>query len=769
MITLKNVKKVFKSNKNKISAIDDTTLSFDNNGLVALLGPSGCGKTTLLNAIGGLDKIDKGQIYINDKLYKSMSDIDKIRSLNIGYIFQDYKLVKNLSVYDNVAIVLKIMGIKDKTEIKQRVEYVLEKVGMLRYKKRPCFMLSGGEQQRVSIARALVKNPDIILADEPTGNLDSKNSLEIMKIISSISKTRLIILVTHEQNLAKFYSNRIIEIKDGKVINDYLNSHNDSLDYEIDNNIYLKDYKLSQVKNDVYDINLYNNSDNIKMDIVIRNGNIYIKSEQKIEVVDEHSSIEFINDNYKKINKEAIEDYNFEVREIENKKYVSIFNVLNIFTNGFKKVFKFSLIKKILLAGFFFAAMFIMFSISSMFGIFTHADSEFIEHDRNYVIVDTVNLDKTQYEEYLNIPGVEYIIPGNSQGVFSLKINSIHQINTTIYLGGSITADADLDVIYGNKITSDNEVVVDQMIINALLENAEYINNGILKAEDFIGLQLYDNILNKYTIVGIADTNNPNIYVHKDNINNIINTANLETSYFLDYTKYDIDLVEGRYPNENEIIVNVNNKNNYDFNENIANTEYKVVGYYEGDITAMLTDEFTILKYLVNEHNELSINTSDKEAVVNKIGVNAKDSYEYSKDKYEESLARTTSVILAISLIVLSISLIEIFLMIRSSFLSRVKEVGIYRAIGIKKTDIYKMFLGEIFAITTLVSVPGIIFMAYILINLPYVETIFEVNTFIVTLSIITVYLFNIVIGLLPVYSTMIKTPAYILSRNDVE
>ena len=200
MLELKKVNKYFnRHKKNELHVINNTSLTIKDNGLVALLGPSGCGKTTLLNAIGGLDKVKKGSIYINGEKVNSRlsSKVDRIRNISVGYIFQDYKLIENLSVYDNVAIVLKMLGIKDKQEIKLRVEYVLEKVGMLRYKKRPASMLSGGQQQRVGIARAIVKDPDIILADEPTGNLDSKNSLEIMNIIKAISKDRLVLLVTH--------------------------------------------------------------------------------------------------------------------------------------------------------------------------------------------------------------------------------------------------------------------------------------------------------------------------------------------------------------------------------------------------------------------------------------------------------------------------------------------------------------------------------------------------------------------------------------------
>ncbi len=240
MIKLEKIDKYFnRFKKNKIHVIDNTSLEFEDTGLVALLGPSGSGKTTLLNVIGGLDKVRKGNIYINDKKItkRFQGYVDKVRNLNIGYIFQDYKLVEDKSVFDNVAIVLKMIGIKDKKEIEKRVLYVLDKVGMLRYKKRPCSMLSGGERQRVGIARAIVKNPSIIIADEPTGNLDSKNSVEIMNIIKAISKDKLVILVTHETNLAKFYASRIIELEDGKVTSDYINKNEADLDYEIGNTL----------------------------------------------------------------------------------------------------------------------------------------------------------------------------------------------------------------------------------------------------------------------------------------------------------------------------------------------------------------------------------------------------------------------------------------------------------------------------------------------------------------------------------------------------
>ena len=225
MVRLENVNKYFnRRKKNEIHVINDTSLNMENKGLIALLGPSGCGKTTLLNVIGGLDKVNGGRVYINGEKItgRRAGKVDKIRNLNVGYIFQNYNLVDNMTVFDNVAIALKMVGVKDKKEIEEKVNYVLEKVGMYRYRNRYADMLSGGERQRVGIARAIVKNPAIVIADEPTGNLDSKNTLEVMNIIKAISEDKLVILVTHEEQLADFYASRIIRILDGRVVSDVI-------------------------------------------------------------------------------------------------------------------------------------------------------------------------------------------------------------------------------------------------------------------------------------------------------------------------------------------------------------------------------------------------------------------------------------------------------------------------------------------------------------------------------------------------------------------
>ena len=404
MVRLESVNKYFnKHKKNQIHVIDNTSLEMEQTGLVALLGPSGCGKTTLLNAIGGLDKVHNGNIYINGEKItgRTAGKIDKIRTLNVGYIFQNYNLVENMTVFDNVAIALKMTGVKNQKEIEEKVNYVLEKVGMYRYRNRYADMLSGGERQRVGIARAIVKNPSIIIADEPTGNLDSRNTIEVMNIIRSISQDKLVILVTHEEKLAEFYASRIIRLKDGKIVSDEENIHDDNLDYRMDNKVYLKDIKdHKRLKSDLFDIDFYNDSQiPIKLNIVVKNGNIYIETKDvhdRVELVDPQSSVELIDDHYRELTKEDSLDNGFDLEKLAvngKRKYTSIINPVNMITKGFRKVGQYSLIKKILLLGFMASAIFITYAVGNIFGVTNITDNEFVKADKSYLtVVDMIIL-----------------------------------------------------------------------------------------------------------------------------------------------------------------------------------------------------------------------------------------------------------------------------------------------------------------------------------------------------------------------------------------
>ena len=208
MIKITNLNKYFYHRKNnEIHVINNTSFEFPKTGLVTIVGESGSGKTTLMNVIGGLDDFYSGTIEIDELQIKKYSSkkMDRIRNEKIGYVFQNYLLLSGRTVYDNLRLQLNMYDISDE-EKNERIDYVLKAVGMLKYKKKNVTELSGGQQQRVAIARALIKSPSLILADEPTGNLDEKNTIQIMNIIKKISKNTLVILVSHEMAIASSYS-----------------------------------------------------------------------------------------------------------------------------------------------------------------------------------------------------------------------------------------------------------------------------------------------------------------------------------------------------------------------------------------------------------------------------------------------------------------------------------------------------------------------------------------------------------------------------------
>ena len=203
------------------TALDGVSLTLRDNEFVAILGPSGSGKTTLLNVIGGLDRYDSGDLIINGISTKKYSDRDwdSYRNHTVGFVFQSYNLIPHQTVLSNVELALTISGIS-RAERKKRAAQALTDVGLGdQLHKRPNQM-SGGQMQRVAIARALVNNPDILLADEPTGALDSETSVQVMELLKEVSKDRLVVMVTHNPELAEEYANRIVRVRDGRVIDD---------------------------------------------------------------------------------------------------------------------------------------------------------------------------------------------------------------------------------------------------------------------------------------------------------------------------------------------------------------------------------------------------------------------------------------------------------------------------------------------------------------------------------------------------------------------
>ena len=221
MLNLVDIEKTYKMGELETHALKGINLEFRKSEFVSILGPSGCGKTTLLNIIGGLDKYTTGDLVINNKSTKEYKDKDwdTYRNHSIGFVFQSYNLIQHQTVLENVELALTLSGVS-KEERRKRATSVLKKVGLGDKLKNKPNQLSGGQMQRVAIARALVNDPEIILADEPTGALDTESSVQIMELLKDISKDKLIVMVTHNPELAEKYSTRIVKLLDGKVISD---------------------------------------------------------------------------------------------------------------------------------------------------------------------------------------------------------------------------------------------------------------------------------------------------------------------------------------------------------------------------------------------------------------------------------------------------------------------------------------------------------------------------------------------------------------------
>ena len=484
----------------------------------------------------------------------------------------------------------------------------------------------------------------------------------------------------------------------------------------------------------------------------------------------------------------------------------------------------YTVLKKILLIGFFISAMFILYSVSNIFGVLDIKDSKFVTKNKEYIDAKTGKLDVDKVLEIEKNEDISYVLPGNSKVTLIYQYNDYYQ-STMVgdrFIGSlsSINLINKNDLIYGEMPKELNDIVVDKIVIENMLKTNNGKNVGIYKIEDMVGKYVntkYEGVdatykYPKYRIVGIVSKDSPSIYTDNSLFINIIANAKYDGSedytsyvgmstystmevstgienvygenYMFDYEllKDQIQIKEGRAPvNDYEVIVSDNYKEEYKLNKEaeikVNGKKLKVVGYYfdKYQTNYVFVNNNTIKYSLIANNSSLSIIAKNKDKVISYLkdkGMYAYDSYADSRYKYIKEIKKTIFSRILSASIMLIISLVEIFLIIRSSFLSRIKEVGIYRAIGVKRKDIYKMFLGEILSITTIASMPGYLIMALILkkmSSLPFVGPNYVFNANVLILSIVLIYLFNIIVGLLPVYNVIRKTPAQILARNDIE
>ena len=376
--------------------------------------------------------------------------------------------------------------------------------------------------------------------------------------------------------------------------------------------------------------------------------------------------------------------------------------------------------------------------------------------------------------------------------------------NYSFELSGSLVSIDKIDensIISGRMPQNEYEIVIDKKIISNMKNNGfgAFENMGIKNENELLNKVVTINDMNDFKIVGFTDNSTTSIYVNRNLFINILNNM-IQSDFGMgmyfgtdedtnttvkDYNLYlnDITITKGRLPeNDYEVIVNKNNQQEMKLNKPIKTEvngkQLTVVGYYDSKTNRQdyLVNNNTVKYAVISKNNGFTIYPKDKYTVMDKFRneyrLNIIDRYEKDKQTYINNKKDEIKSAVIFAGIILAISLVEIYLMIRSSFLSRIKEIGVLRAIGVKKKDIYRMFIGEIISITTIASLPGIILMTYILSQvskIPYVDRMFIINFNTIGISVLIVYLFNIIVGLAPLYKVLRKTPAAILARHDVE
>ena len=814
MIKLTKLNKYFNRGKlNEIHVINDTSLEFPEKGLVALTGPSGCGKTTLLNVIGGLDKFGSGEINFDGQIIKKYKPLewDILRNHHVGYIFQNYNLIPDKTVYENIEVSLNMAGLYDKKEIEERINYVLETVGMYNYRRRSVLALSGGQQQRVAIARAISKNPKVVLADEPTGNLDANNTFEIMSIIKKISETCLVILVSHERSLVDFYADRVIELADGQIINEFDNLGSRSFEHVDERNIYLKDLTKDSSLEE-HNIERYYEKDmdeSLSFKVIEIKDSIYIKvdtsGKKKIKYITEDSEIRLLDANYKAKKTEDVSEYLFDLdqfgsidRTANKKSFIKFSDTLK---QGFKKATsRRKFIGWLFLIAYFVISALVVYQLSTFASLTRLDEKQFLRTAKDLISITTeqgvesadidsilLNVDNVEWSPYYQATSARVIYNEYYQGNAGSSIS--------IYPMKASWVDEN-DILYGRLPVNNKEIVIDSWIAEDILDRKAYADLGVIEIEDLLGQILYtqNSYYLDFEIVGVIETESPIVVVTDEAIFGFVESYEMISKGSMDgsYT-----IAEGRdILATDEILVSSEVEIDlgtsilvYDHNVTVVGKYLYTLSensiYQDIEISLMIVSNEVVENMLKGQIDNMSyfqteaiyFYSDDIDKAIDDINTldseyEAFNSYEsqrnYSIDQQRENVAaRIQSIVITLVGIV-----IYIFFMMRSSMLSRIKEIGIYRSIGATKRDIFKIFLGEIFWFTTLGSLTGYLAMS-LLINriqnmLGDIISIFYFPIYYFVGGIIAIYLINIIFGLLPIFTLLNKTPSEINAKFDI-
>lgn len=813
MIKLFNVNKYFNKNKaNQNHVSKDINLEFGDTGFVVILGNSGSGKTTLLNIISGMDKFNNGTVEFNNQIfnkYKS-NKWDLIRKSKIGYIFQNYHLLKELTVYENIKMVLNMNGVTDETEIKRRVQYLLSAVGMDNYQDRLAKQLSGGQQQRVAFARALSKNPQVILADEPTGNLDSKTTIELMNILKRVSKDKLVIMVTHEQALADFYADRIIEIENGKIIKDRGNVNKDNISIIQEQIIYLKDFDQTKMESEHVDLLRYTDKTDdkrqkLKVELIERKDTLYVKVDSKrsrrVKYIDTDSEIELVNESSKNIKDPRNETFTIEpIKDTEKQNKQNAITIKDSFAYALRKINVLSYGGKMLYVVLGLVGVIISISVG-LIGETFRIEESYATQNRNYISVNTENIPYSEIMALEDVEGIEQVMFISRPVTFKVHHEKYYEVANSISVPAlpiDIEFFDETSIIYGN-MPEGYEIIIDKSIADR-----------IIKFNTIRGIETYDDILDCsfklqtsgsdedynldsaifFNISGIAEDNSNSVWMAEELMYSLVTPMLVDYEILGDY----FEISQGTLPPTNHQVMISSHSSFLDdgvmpYSVGIATGEYGVSGVFEYIKDGMNYDfskvvitngesikhEYFRSNYAYKGNFEFLLYSTDVKislGILNSMGYDASNIYLYEMEYSQEQKLIENNQIYILSISGVIISGISIYFIMRSSLISRVYEVSVYRSLGAPKRSIRKMFLVEILLTTTISAIVGYIVMMLLLLQTESTMgddvNIVHYTFFTFSLGLIGLYIINITFGFIPINVLLHKSPSEIINKYDL-
>jgi len=824
MIKINDLRKTYdKKTRHANEVLHGISLSLDNTGFVCILGQSGCGKTSLLNAIGGLDDFDGGSISTSsaENIRSGSREMEKERTESFGYIFQNYYLLKEHSAAYNVYLGMHSLPLSKKEKM-ARVRDALERVDMSRYKKRLVGELSGGQQQRVAIARAIALRPKVIFADEPTGNLDEANTLNICSILKELSRDSLVVMVTHEERIARLFADRIITLDDGRIVSDTTEWTRQSIDAGAKDTIYSGDYCEEALDGEKMNIRILSSQGAapVTLTIVAEGDRIIIKhNDPRVVLCSQENEAPFIENGKRPIinadeivsqRKGKIRSGDVPVdkggRSRRGLELPMLFSEAMSLMSG-KRLRKFGTGLFIILLTFMIAV-----SVADILTVSNIDPEDFITTDSHTV---RLNIERSQnndnkhsyLDEYVKLfkihlieSGMDFDFVPSSSLAIKYTDHTFPQLEGVgISFRNYNWVDIDrLDsttIIEGRMPERSDEVVIDKFTFNKMLSEEGILQNMIPNAEFFLGKTLTATAKTySLKIVGICDTGEPSMYMSREAMLAFA-TCGTEVITLSEYKRLTGD--------DSIFLLGANScitikENTTDMNAWNGVNMYIGSNYYFASRGSVSTNDQTIgakliipdealdplFTSMILAQTDIELYLDDKqelydlldqglpEGLDGNIIIEVDDKYERDIAAYKEATSLKLDARRIVTITVIIAGALMLYLMQRSKIRERMDLLTVYRLLGIKKRSLLSIFCIESMLLTLKYSLPTILAVwlflrvaegSELLTSLSMVYPIWAA-----ALTLVSILIFELIISVLPTLRLLALPPARLAAKYDL-